>query len=207
MPRNENKKSIRAETAAMLLISRPDIGIRNAMQRSGYTKDESEKDNLQRSVRRHRNTMEQESNTAQIPIQQPPLPSLHVYPPQAGPTTAESSSSSSSTNKTRKRKKGYNLTSSQVMKKNAFENESKTRKQNAMSEATLMYAVEKRKEQGRSSSKIAQEMADKYNTSISSSTIRNKVIQGNIGAKAVLKRGPKGNFSKEEYKALCAAIS
>jgi hypothetical protein len=44
MPRNEHKKSIRAETAAILLISRPDIGIRNAMRRSGYTKDESEKE-------------------------------------------------------------------------------------------------------------------------------------------------------------------
>ena len=35
MPRNEHKKSIRAEIAAILLISRPDIGTRNDMQLSG----------------------------------------------------------------------------------------------------------------------------------------------------------------------------
>ena len=50
--------SKKAEYAAFILKDEPTLGIRKAMVRAGYTKEESEKDNRQRHVRNIRRRLE-----------------------------------------------------------------------------------------------------------------------------------------------------
>ena len=65
--------SKKAEYAAFILKDEPALGIRNAMVRAGYTKEESANDNRQRHVRDIRRRLEAKEKASQPPDEFPLL--------------------------------------------------------------------------------------------------------------------------------------
>jgi hypothetical protein len=173
------------------------------MRRCGFTKEESENDNKQRCVRKHRQRLREKAQENQALTGGATVIVNNRPPPQATMPTQEASTTIGN----RKRKKGYNLSSSQLLKQAAFKNEEKKRKQEALIEATQIFADERKKEKGKTSVQVATEISAKYHTTIYPSTIRDKVCKGEIGVLSVSSRGPKGNFTDSQFKALKAALS
>ena len=110
--------SKKAEYAAFILKDEPALGIRNAMVRAGYTKEESANDNRQRHVRDIRRRLEAKEKASQPPDEFPLPPAVTPSSPKAAATHASIQTGSTNNNplviesppkKKRKRTKGYNL--------------------------------------------------------------------------------------------------
>jgi hypothetical protein len=67
MPRNQHKKSAKAELTAVLLRHDSEITVPKAMRRCGFTKEESENtsNNKQRCVRKHRQRLREKAQENQ----------------------------------------------------------------------------------------------------------------------------------------------
>ena len=175
--------SKKAEYAAFILKDEPTLGIRKSMVRTGYTKEESEKDTRQHYARKIRRRLEVKEKASQPPVELPHPPAVTPSPPKATATPPHACNQAGSTinnplviesppKKKRKRTKGYNLSSSQLQKQEAFDETRRRVMNRAMAEATTEYASEKTKKDGKSSEKIASEMSTKYNTTVCASEQR-----------------------------------
>ena len=209
--------SKKAEYAAFILKDEPTLGIRKSMVRTGYTKEESEKDTRQHYARKIRRRLEVKEKASQPPVELPHPPAVTPSPPKATATPPHACNQAGSTinnplviesppKKKRKRIKGYNLSSSQLLKQEAFDETRRRVMNRAMAEATTEYVSEKTKKDGKSSEKIASEMSKKYNTTVYASTIRYKVNKGEIG-QGLHRPGPQGFLPDKTYNALLGAVS
>lgn len=113
MTRNQDKKSLRAEQAAMLLRRDPHLKVRTAMEKCGYTKEEAKNDNLQRCVRKYRTRLRQEKlaedQEKQASNDVPIATNFPIPPPQdnlpQATTVLTQAVSTSTAGRKRKRKK------------------------------------------------------------------------------------------------------
>ena len=89
----------KAERVAFIIKDKPCLDIRKVMIRAAYyTKEESEKDNRQRHVRRLRKSPEDQQNASHPPSEPPSPPTISPSPPTAPSNPALGSNQADSTN-------------------------------------------------------------------------------------------------------------